>query len=183
LRVSFTAYAEDSVIRGDLLFAGDRLSDFIALAGPFEIERVTIEALDDGRVVTVESATIERDDLLAITASGPRGNPARRIRTRPHPTRMKIGQYDVTAYLHAPPTGHPYSGVLRRPVLPGTSVVIRYQLSGRPIEATHDAVLFNPSKIDWLEAASDEDVRLSKALEIPQKLDPHAKDKTGEIFI
>ena len=112
MRVSFTAYADDSVIRGELLLEGDRLSDFIAREGAFDIERVTVEALDDGRVVTVESATIVRDDLLAITASGPRGNPARRIRTRPHPTRMKVGQFEVVGYLHAPPSGHPYGGVL-----------------------------------------------------------------------
>jgi len=183
MRVSFTAFADDSIIRGELRLEGDRLSDFIAQDGRFDIERVTVEALDDGRLVTVESAKIARDDLLAITASGPRGNPARRIRTRPHPTRMQVGPYEVVGYLHAPPSGHPYTGVLRRPVLPATSVVIRFQMGGRTVEVGYDAVLFNPSKIDWLEAASDADVRLSDDLEIPRKLDPHAKDKTGELFV
>ena len=183
MRISFTAYADDSIIRGELLLGGDRLSDFIAQDGSFDIERVSVEALDDGRLLTVESATISRDDLVAITASGPRGNAARRVHTRPHATRMKVGQYEVVGYLHAPPSGHPYSGVLRRPVLPATSVVMRYQIAGRPIELAYDALLLNPTKIDWLAAASDEDVRLSKALEIPLKLDPHAKDKTGELYI
>jgi hypothetical protein len=183
MRVSFTAYADDSIIRGELLLQGDRLSDFIAQDGPFDIASVTVEALDDGRLLAVDSATISRDDLLAITASGPRGNAARRIRTRPHPTRIKTGPFEVVGYIHAPPSGHPYGGVLRRRVLPATSVVISYQLAGRPIEVTHDALLLNPTKIDWLQAASDEDVRLSKALEIPSKLDAHAKDKTGELFV
>lgn len=96
---------------------------------------------------------------------------------------MKAGQYEVVGYVHAPPSGHPYSGVLRRQVLPATSVVIRYEMAGRPIELAYDALLLNPTKINWLEAASDEDVRLSKAFEIPYKLDPRAKDKTGELFI
>jgi len=183
MRVSFTAFADDSIMRGDLLLDGDRLSDFIPQEGPFEIEHVTLEALDDGRTLTVEHAAISRDDLVAITASGPRGNAARRIRTRPHPTRLKAGPYEIVGYVHAPPSGHPLSGVLRRRVLPVTSSLIRYQLAGRPIEIAYDALLLNPTKIDWLAAASDEDVRLSKALDIPYKVDPHAKDKTGELFI
>jgi hypothetical protein len=183
MRIAFTAFAEDSVIRGELVLEGDRLSDFIPQEGPFEIERVTLEALDDGRTVEVAEATMARSDLVAITASGPRGNRARRVRTRPHPARAQAGPYEIIGYVHAAASAHPFSGVLRRRVLPVTSAVIRYRSAGREIYEEHDALLVNPQKIDWLEPATDQELGLGKALELPQKLDPHAKDMTGEVLV
>ena len=183
MRVPFTAYAEDSIIHGELLLEGDRLSDFIGQDGPLQIENVTVEALDDGRIIEVASAVIARSDLVAITGSGPRGNAGRRVRTRPHPARAKAGPYEVVGYVHAVPSGHPFNGVLRRRVLPATSAVIRYQVAGRQYESSYDALLLNTTKIDWVEAASDEDVRLGKSLDIQTKLDPRAKDMTGDLLV
>lgn len=181
MRVPFTAFADDAVIRGELVLAGDRLSDFIQQDGPFPIEHVTVDALDDGRTISVGATTITREDLVAITGSGPRGNAARRIRVRPHPARLQAGPFEVVGYVHAPPSGHPFGGVLRRRVLPVTSAVIKYTLAGRSIEQDFDALLVNPTKIDWLEAASDEDLGLNKEFALPANLDPHAKDMTGEL--
>lgn len=126
MRIEFTAFTEDAVLRGELLLVGDRLSDFIMQDGPFEIEHVTLEALDDGRLVSVPSTLVARSDLIAIAGAGPRGNAARRIRTRPYPARAEAGPYEIVGYVHAPPSAHPLSGVLRRPVLPITSAVVRY---------------------------------------------------------
>jgi hypothetical protein len=181
MRIAFTAFAEDSVIRGELVLEGDRLSDFIPQEGPFQIERVTLEALDDGRIVSAEAATIARSDLIAITASGPRGNKARRVRTRPHPARAQAGPYEIVGYVHAPPSAHPFSGVLRRRVLPMTSAVIRYRIGGQPVEQEHDALLVNPERIDWLKAATDKELGVAGTLELTYKIDPHAKDLTGEL--
>jgi hypothetical protein len=183
MRIAFTAFAEDSVIRGELVLAGDRLSDFIPLDGPFQIEQVTLNALDDGRTVSVPSATLARSDLIAITGSGPRGNKARRVRTRPHPARAKAGPYEMIGYIHAPPSAHPFSGVLRRRVLPMTSAVIRFRIGGQHIELEHDALLLNPERIDWLKAATDAELGVPKNLELNPKVDPHAKDLTGELVV
>jgi hypothetical protein len=183
MRIEFTAFAEDSIIRGELVLEGDRLSDFISQDGPFEIEHVILEALDDGRSVGVAGTTIARSDLIAITASGPRGNKARRVRTRPHPARAKAGPFEIVGYVHAPPSAHPFSGVLRRRVLPMTSAIVRYQLGGRAVAQEHDALLVNAEKIEWLEAASDEELGVANNLELTYKVDPHAKDLTGELAL
>ena len=183
MRVAFTAYAEDAIVRGELLLDGDRLSDFIPQDGPFEIERVMVEALDDGRTVSVARTTIARSDLVAITASGPRGNRARRVRTRPHPARAQAGPFEIVGYVHAPPSAHPFSGVLRRRVLPMTSAVVRYRIGGRAVTQEHDALLLNPDKVEWLESASDEELGIGATLELSYKVDPHAKDLTGELVI
>jgi hypothetical protein len=180
MRVEFSAFGDDAIIHGELVLEGDRLSDFIPQDGPFEIERVSVDALDDGRVVSVVSTTMARDDLVAITGSGPRGNAGRRIRTRPYPARLQAGPYEIVGYVHAPPSGHPFTGVLRRRVLPVTSAIIRYTIAGRRIEDYVDVLLVNPTKIDWLEAATDEEMGVSKALDIHFAVDPRAKDMTGE---
>jgi hypothetical protein len=180
MRIAFTAFAEDSIIRGELVLDGDRLSDFIPQDGPFEIERVTLEALEDGRQVAAAAATIAKSDLIAITGSGPRGNAGRRVRTRQHPARAQAGPYEIVGYVHATPSAHPFSGILRRRVVPMTSAVIRYRMGSGIVEHEYDALLVNPERIDWLEPATDAELRLGKALDISYKVDPHAKDMTGE---
>ena len=183
MRVPFTAFADDSVIHGELLLEGDRLSDFIPQDDPFEIDHVRLEALDDGRTVEVAAAAIARADLIAITGSGPRGNPARRIRTRPQPARIQAGPYEIVGYVHSPPGGHPFNRVLGRRVLPVTSALIRYERAGQTVDVAYETLLVNPTRMDWLEAATDEDVRLAKAVELPFQADPHAKDMTGELLV
>jgi hypothetical protein len=64
-----------------------------------------------------------------------------------------------------------------------TSTVIRYRVGGHPVEQEHDALLLNPERIDWLEAATDEDLGVGEALELSYKVDPHAKDLTGELVV
>jgi hypothetical protein len=179
MRIAVTAFAEDAVIRGEIVLEGDRLSDFIPQDGPFEIARVELEALDDGRRVEVATATIARSDLVAIAGSGPRGNKAKRIRTRPHPARVQAGPYEIVGYVHAVPSAHPFSDILRRRVLPITTVVIRFRIGGQAVEHEVDALLVNPEKIDWIEAATDEDLRVGETLELAQKIDLRAKDLTG----
>jgi hypothetical protein len=183
MRINFTAFADDAVIRGELVLEGDRLSDFIPQEGPFQIERVSLEALEDGRHVVAAATTIARSDLIAITGSGPRGNVARRIRTRPHPARAQAGPYEIVGFVHAAPSAHPFSGVLRRRVLPMTSAIVRYRIGDGAVAQEHDVVLVNPERIDWLEPATDKELGIGDTLELSFKLDPHAKDLTGELAL
>jgi hypothetical protein len=180
MRIGFTALTDDAVLRGELLLVGDRLSDFISQEGPFEIEQVTLEALEDGRLVSTPAATVARSDLIAIGGTGPRGNAARRIRTRPYAARAQAGPYEIVGYLHAPPSAHPLRGVLRRPILPVTSAVVRYLIGDRHVEQSHEVLLLNPSRMEWLAAATDEDLRVGKTLDLPRTADQHSKDMTAE---
>jgi hypothetical protein len=181
MRIEFTAFTEDAVIRGGLALEGDRLSDSIPQELPFGIDGVTLQALDDGRTLSVASTSIARGDLFAITGSGPRGNKARRLRTRPHPARAQAGPYEIVGYVHAAPSAHPFAGLLRKRVLPMTSAVIRYRIGGQPVEHEFAALLVNPARIDWLMPATDVDMRVGRSLELGYKLDPRAKDLTGEV--
>ena len=181
LQIPFSAYAEDCTVTGELALKTDRLSDFLASTEEFEIASPSFRALDDGREVTAESCEIERDDLCVILATGPRGRAERRLWTRQHPVRIRVGPYTVVGYLHSPPTIDPFRTTDRRPIVALTSSVV-----GRPdgdtttwVEA--EAVLVNTSKIEHLETASEEDIGLARSLELRAAFDPAAKDMTGAL--
>jgi hypothetical protein len=181
MRVPFKAFADDSIIRGELELEGERLSDFIARDDRFQGEHLILEALDDSRTVTARVTTIDRHDFVAFAGSGPRGNAALRVRTRAHAVRAQAGPYEVVGYLHGPPSAHPFAGLQRRRVLPVTSAIIWYRIAGRRVEEAHDVLLMNSEKIDWLRAASEDDLRVVKALEMSRKIHARAKDMTGEL--
>jgi hypothetical protein len=160
--IPFTGYAEDCTVTGQVGLAAPRLSDFLSATVEFEIEAPAFRALDDGRVVEAESATILRDDLCLVLATGPRGRPERRIWTRQHPVRVRVGPYLVIGYLHAPPTIDPLRIHDRRPIVALTSSVVAYNRAGLTIREEADAVLVNNERIDVLEPATVEDLVRSR---------------------
>jgi hypothetical protein len=179
MRVEFKAFADDSVIGAKLDLDAARLSDLIARDAEFAIQDVVIVALDDGRTVTAPAAAISRADLMAVAAAGPRGDSARRIRTRLHPVRTRIGPYRIFGYLHTPPSAHRFSGAVRRTVVPLTTAIIRYRSGSRDVEEDFDALLLNGDRIGWLEEATNADLRIVDDLDAPARIGLRPKDMTG----
>ena len=182
MQIPFTAYAEDCTLQGEVDLRTDRLSDFLASTEEFAVDRASFRALDDGRVVEADSADVCRDDLCVVLATGPRGLPQRRVWTRQHAVRARVGPYVVIGYLHAPPTIDPLRTTDRRPLVALTASVIGYAEAGQPVWIESEAVLVNTQKIDVLEAASDEDLGLARNLERQaSEADPRAKDMTAAV--
>ena len=179
MQIPFSAYADDCTVTGEIALNSDRLSDFLASTIEFEVDGAAFTALDDGRVVETDSASIFRDDLCLVAATGPRGRVERRLWTRQHAVRAHIGPYVVLGYLHAPPTIDPLRSVDRRPILALTSSILEYAENGASVRIESDALLLNSSKIDLLEAASEADLGLSTNVDLGTKQDPRAKDMTG----
>lgn len=179
MQIPFTAYAEDCTVTGEVTLSGDRLSDMLASTEEFEVDGAAFHALDDGRVVEAETAAVLRDDLCIVAASGPRGRTERRLWTRQFPVRARVGPYVVLGYLHAPPTIDPLRTTDRRPILAMTSSILEFSLAGVWTRVESEAVLVNSAKIDVLEAATEDDLGLSKPVAIEIQLDPRAKDMTN----
>ena len=179
MQIQFAAYADDCIVRGELALSADRLSDFLASTTEFMIASPEFRALDDGRIVNAESSEIERADLCLILATGPRGRSDRRVWTRQHPVRVRAGPYVVVGYLHSPPTIDPFQTTGRRPIVALTSCVVGYPEAGSTVWSEAEAVLVNTSKIDQLEAASEEDIGFARSLETHAFVDPGAKDMTA----
>jgi hypothetical protein len=181
MQIPFSAYADDCTVSGELALQTDRLSDFLASTTEFEISSPEFRALDDGRTVSAESCEIGRDDLCVILATGPRGRAERRLWTRQHPVRVRVGPYTVIGYLHSPPTIDPFRTTDRRPIVALTSCVVGIPEAGETTWIDAESVLINTSKIDHLETASEEDIGLAASLDHRAALDPAAKDMTGAL--
>ena len=181
MQIPFTAYADDCTVSGELAIRTDRLSDFLAQTVEFEVASPSFTALDDGRTVSAESCAVERDDFCLILATGPRGKAERRLWTRQHPVRVRVGPYVVVGYLHSPPTIDPFRSTDRRPIGALTSCVVGYQDTAGPVWAEAEAVLINTAKIEHIETASEEDLGLAKSLELRIAADPAAKDMTAAV--
>src|SRR5262245_6228906 len=181
MQIPFTAYADDCTVTGEIALRSDRLSDFLSSTVEFQVGGAAFRALDDGRVVEADSAAVLRDDLCVIVASGPRGRVERRLWTRQHPVRVRVGPYVVLGYLHAPPTIDPLRTTDRRPILALTACIVEYAEAGGHVLVEADAILLNSSKIDMIEAASDEDLGLAKSLDVNRAREPRAKDMTANV--
>jgi hypothetical protein len=158
-KIEFLAYADEYTVSGELDLSSGRLQELLERVDELDIERVTVRALDDGREHELPFAFIPREELCVVVASGPRGDPHRRFRTRPYPMRAVIGPYTVIGYLHATPGVDPHAVMHRRQVIAFSSARIAFTVAGERIEVVHDAVLLIQSKLDLLGSAADEDVR------------------------
>lgn len=181
MQIPFTAYADDCTVNGEVELPGDRLSDFLASTTEFEVSKPSFRALDDGRVVEGERCDVLRDDLCVVIATGPRGRPDRRVWTRQHPVRARVGPYHVVGYLHAPPTIDPLHCTDRRKVVALTDCVVEYSEAGATVRIEAPTILLNCTKINLLENASSEDVGLARHLERDVAVDPRARDLTGNL--
>ncbi len=178
MHIPFTAYADDCTVSGELAIRTDRLSDFLSATEEYEIASPSFRALDDGRTVTAETCAVARDDLCVILATGPRGREERRLWTRQFPVRARVGPYVVLGYLHAPPTIDPLRHTDRRPIVALTDCTVEYTERGETVRLDAEAVLVNSARIEHLEAATDEDLRLARHVDIPTAIDLRARDLT-----
>ena len=119
--VEFMAFTEDSRVSGHIQLDCDRLSDTLNAHRDFLLCDVRVECLEDGRSVHSAEVPIARDELIAVLAGDPRGDPARRIHTLTHPVTVEAG-----------PSPHP-----RLPACPARDGAARLG----PPAAAHDPAL------------------------------------------
>ena len=178
----FAAYTADCRLSGFLTFEAERLTDALNAGEEFALDSVMVVALDDGRIFESRTFTVRREELIAVRAAGPRGNPSRRSRMRPSPVSLKAGPYVIHGYLHAPPGADPLLHIRRRrPMVPLTGAWIEYETNGQQHRARVGTILVNRLRIDWIGLSKDTDVRVD--LPVETAVDPRAKDMTGAIRV
>lgn len=178
--ILFTAYAEDCLVHGRLDLSTGRLSDFLNDRTEIALSQVVVQAQRDGRWIELEALTLEIADLCAVQGRGSRGDAARRIRTRPWPINIDVGDYNVVGLLHAPPGVDALAAMVRRkPMIPITDATISFTLDGRPHKRDVETLLVNRQLIGAVHPAVPE---LAFALQMIGGRDPRAKDFTGLIY-
>ena len=180
--VEFAGYAEDCQIFGFLRLDAERLSDALNVHEQVRLVDVLLVALEDGRSIPAQELWVAREELLAVRASGPRGNPGRRSRTRPYPVMLQSGPYQIHGYLHGPPGADLIRQLARRkPMVPLTEAWIMYHAAGQEHRARVGTIIVNHELLDWVRPAREEEVVIP-SLPMEPYLDSRAKDLTGYIW-
>src|SRR6476620_10339387 len=109
--VDFFGFAADCTITGRVTMFGDRLTDFLNGQERFLLHHVECESLADGHLAAVDSISVERTDLLAVMATGPRGSEKQRVSLETSRLQVCIGPYLILGRLHSKPGSDAMSSV------------------------------------------------------------------------
>lgn len=155
--VEFQGFAGDCTIAGQVTMFGERLTDFLNGQERFRLHHVQLTSLDDGHIVPMDSISVERDDLLAVVGSGPRGSQQQRIQLEQTRMQLSIGPYIILGRLHTLPGVDPMKNVLQREsMIPLTSATIAYSLAGATIARDVGTIIVNRHQVEWIAATADE---------------------------
>ncbi|MHB8399922.1 MAG: hypothetical protein ACYDCI_13490 [Candidatus Limnocylindrales bacterium] len=142
--VELDAYAADCRVYGRIDLGEARLTDLLTLTPELLIRDARLESLDDGHAVELPELMVHRDELCAVVASGPRGDTARRLRTRATRVELDIGPYHVEGSLHGTPAAEPLGAALRRAAwVPLTEVTLTYVRGADDIREDVATLLIN----------------------------------------
>jgi hypothetical protein len=154
-RLEFVAYAADRLLVGSIQLEADRLTDLLNACDELELVDITWLGLH-GQIGETSSATITRSELLVVKAGLPRGNPARRHRTRQAPVVTAIGPYLVYGYLHSRPGSDPLVDLGRRaPMVPLTDASICYERNGKLHREDASTFIVNRDRADSIRRARE----------------------------
>jgi len=157
--VRFMAYGLDQRVFGWVRLRADRLTDLLNAHEELHLVDVEIENLEDGITQSVGQIIIRRRELIAVHATAPRGDPARRERTRSHPVAVQLGNYLIGGHLHAEPGADPIASVDGRPpMLPLTEAWIEYWSGGERRHQASGTIIVNRDEADWIRVVTDEDL-------------------------
>lgn len=155
--VDFLGFAGDCTITAKTTMFGDRLTDFLNGQERFRLSKVVFEALEDGHLVAVDSVSVERNDLLVVVATGPRGADGQRLDLGKARMELQVGPYLVLGQLHVPAGVDPLNNIrFRDPMVPLTNATIAYTIAGAVTARDVGTVIVNRAMVDWVAPAADE---------------------------
>ena len=142
--IDFIGFAEDCRVEGKVDLEDARLADLLNRRPSIVVHDVTLVSTLDGHTQEFEQLEIERDELDIVVASGPRGDPKRRLATRPNGVSMKLGPYCAEGFMHAPPTANPVRDIAHRPTMVAiTDAVLEYSFCEKPVSEWFRTLLVN----------------------------------------
>ena len=154
--IEFIGFAGDCTIAGKLTMFGDRLSDFLNGQERFLVHHLEFESLQDGHRVALDSVSLERDDLLAVVATGPRGLEKQRVSRQTNRLQMSLGPYLILGRIHSQPGSDAVGSVLtREPMIPLTDATIAYEVAGALVARDVAAIIVNRMLLDWITPSSE----------------------------
>jgi hypothetical protein len=142
--IDFVGFADDCRVEGKVDLDDARLADMLNRNPTIIVHGVTVVSTLDGHSQQLDELEISRDELDIVVASGPRGDPKRRLATKPAGVTMRLGPYSAEGFMHGPPTSNPVSEIGRRqPMVALTDVMLEYQFCDEPVSEWHRTLLVN----------------------------------------
>ncbi len=157
--IRFAAYVASRRVFGWVRLHEHRLTDLLNAHDELHLLDVGLESLPNGWPGTIDEVIIRRRDLIAILASGPRGDPTRRQATRSHPIAIQSGSYLICGYLHVPAGIEPLSNAMTRPpMIPLTDASIEYWVHGKREHQATGTIIVNRDATDAIRVVTHEDL-------------------------
>jgi hypothetical protein len=157
--VQFGAFGRDHRMFGWVRLTAERLTDLLNSHTELLLTHVEIESFEDGSVRAVDEVLIRCSELIAVHASGPRGDKPHRRRTRAHAIAIQSGNYLMGGYLHAPPGSDPIANIGERPLMvPLTDAWIEYWSGTERSTQSIGTIIFNRQQVGWTRVVTDEDL-------------------------
>lgn len=155
--VEFQGFGGDCTIAGRITMFGERLTDFLNGQERFRLHKCEFTSLDDGHVVPLDSISLEREELLCVVGTGPRGSVKQRVRLEATRMQLAIGPYIILGRLHTRAGLDPMKSVLQRePMIPLTTATIAFTLAGATVVQDVPTIIVNRLLVDWISATADE---------------------------
>lgn len=159
--IEFNAYAADCRLFGRLEPGDGRLSDLLNASAELQISQARIESIVDARVVGHTVLDVPLNELYAVVATGIRGDPTRRIRTRTIEVVVELGPYEVIGEIHGTPASNPLVMVVRRPPwVPLTKAQISYRRGTEVVTDERLTLIINRTLARSLHAVDEDAERL-----------------------
>ena len=157
--VRFIAYGRHHRVFGWVRLRADRLTDLLNACGELHLADAEFESFDDGMGRSVDDIIIQRRELVAVHATGPRGDFALRQDTESHPVAVQSGNYLIRGQLHAEPGADPLASIGDRPaMLPLTQAWIEYWSGGERRHQSTGTIIVNREEADWIRLATGEGI-------------------------
>jgi len=161
--LGFEAFLPDARLFGRVRLAAGRLTDLLNAHESLHLHEATIESLVDGSTRRSEQVIVPRSQLIAVSATGPRGDPALRSWTQTHPVAVQSGDFLIGGLAHATPSRDPLASILERPpMVPLTDAWIEYWPGGRRVRQWIGTIIFNREIADWVRVVAEEDLEYGR---------------------
>ena len=167
--VDLIAFTADRRISGTIPLADDRLSDMLNSVPRIVMRNATVQDLVADAVPRTADVTLSVGSIVAVVATGRRGNEMRRHRTDLRLARVGVVRFVVTGSLHVPAgsvdpmaSNDPAVVLAGRDVLvPLTDSTIAYDLGREKVTEAHATILINRAHATWIDlddaATTDQD--------------------------
>jgi hypothetical protein len=125
--VRFEAFLAAQRMFGWVRLEADRLTDLLNSHDLVELTNVLVEESRDGATILTDETSIPRSEIVAVVASGPRGDPSQRVETETHPVRVEAGAYRIGGLLHVQTGDDPAERFAQGgPMVPLTQAWLQY---------------------------------------------------------